>query len=81
MTVTLLEQLKAHAKAQEWDAALKLLRIDPAEVDLLRTKNEQMRAALTDLLWYVGQLEPLVYSADDTDEHETVAKARAALSN
>ena len=35
--------------------------------------------ALKNLLWYVGQLEMLVYSADDAGEHEEVAKARAAI--
>jgi hypothetical protein len=44
--VTLLEQLKKHARAKEWDAALKLLRIDPAEVDELRAKNAELREAL-----------------------------------
>ena len=42
-------------------------------------ENAKLRAALTDLLWYVGQLEPLVYSADDSADHYTVANARAAL--
>jgi hypothetical protein len=46
----------------------------------LSAKEDQLRAALDYLLWYVGQLEMLVYSADDIDEHEAVAKARAALS-
>jgi hypothetical protein len=45
----------------------------------LGAEIERLRAALEELLWYVGQLEPLVYSADDTDEHEAVAKARDAL--
>jgi hypothetical protein len=35
--------------------------------------------ALKSLLWYVGQLEMLVYSADDAGEHEEVAKASAAM--
>jgi hypothetical protein len=38
-----------------------------------------MLDALKNLLWYVGQLEMLVYSADDAGEHEEVAKARAAI--
>lgn len=47
----------------------------------VREENKKLRAALEELLWYVGQLEPLVYSANDTDDHDAVAKARAALSN
>jgi hypothetical protein len=35
--------------------------------------------ALQSLLWYVGQLEAIVYSADDKAEHEEVTKARAAI--
>lgn len=45
--MTLLEQLKQHAKAKEWEAALKLLRLDPEELDVLRAENERLRAALT----------------------------------
>ncbi len=41
--------------------------------------NAQLLEALEALLWYVGQLEMIVYSADDTGEHEEVTKARAAI--
>ena len=51
----------------------------PASLGECAAEIERLRAALTDLLWYVGQLEPLVYSADDTADHYTVANARAAL--
>jgi hypothetical protein len=39
----------------------------------------ELLEALKSLLWYVGQLEMLVYSADDAGEHEEVAKACAAI--
>jgi len=35
--------------------------------------------ALKSLLWYVDQLEMVVYSADDNGTHEEVAKAKAAM--
>ncbi len=50
-----------------------------AELRRLHSVNAQLLEALDNLLWYVGQLEMIVYSADDTGEHEEVAKARAAI--
>ena len=41
--------------------------------------NAQLLDALENLLWYVEQLEMIVYSSDDTSEHEEVTKARAAV--
>jgi hypothetical protein len=42
-------------------------------------QRDELLEALQSLLWYVGQLEELVYSADDAGDHEEVAKARAAI--
>lgn len=45
--------------------------------------REAIRAAieaLDGLIWYVGQLETLVYSDDDKGEHEQVTAAESALS-
>ena len=50
-----------------------------AELCRLHSVNAQLLEALENLLWYVGQLEIIVYSADDTGEHEEVTKARAAI--
>ena len=50
-----------------------------AELRRLHSVNAQLLEALENLLWYVGQLEMIVYSADDTGEHEEVMKARAAI--
>ncbi len=50
-----------------------------AELRRLHSVNAQLVEALEALLWYVGQLEMIVYSADDTGEHEEVTKARAAI--
>jgi hypothetical protein len=46
-----------------------------AELRRLHALNQELLEALESLLWYVGQLETLVYSADDAGEHEEVAKA------
>ena len=54
----------SHTKTVEWKAA--------AEI-------ERLREAMTDLLWYVAQLETLAYDKDDAGEHESVTRARAAL--
>jgi hypothetical protein len=45
----------------------------------LRAAAQQALEALGSLLWYVGQLESLVYSADDAGDHEEVAKVRATI--
>jgi hypothetical protein len=50
-----------------------------AELRRLHSVNAQLLDALEAILWYVGQLEMIVYSADDTGEHEEVTKARAAI--
>jgi hypothetical protein len=44
--MTFLEEFRKHVKARDYDAALKLLRADPAEAELLRLENEHLRAAL-----------------------------------
>jgi hypothetical protein len=44
--VTFLEEFRKHMKARDYDAALKLLRADPREVEMLRLENEHLRAAL-----------------------------------
>jgi hypothetical protein len=54
------------------------LNINPADAHLIAAAPDLLEA-LKNLLWYVGQLEMLVYSADDAGEHEEVAKARAAI--
>jgi len=46
---------------------------------LEKVREEELRAALRNLLWYVEQLERIVYSSTDTGVHEEVAKAHAAL--
>jgi hypothetical protein len=50
-----------------------------AELRRLHMVNQELLEALENLLWYVGQLEAIVYSADDTGEHEEVTKARAVI--
>ncbi len=35
--------------------------------------------ALEGLLWYVDQLEKVVYETDDTETHESVGNARATI--
>lgn len=50
-----------------------------AEITRLRAENERLSKAMTDLLWYVAQLETLAYDKDDAGEHESVTRARAAL--
>ncbi len=49
------------------------------QINDLKAMNAELLDALKSLLWYVGQLEMLVYSADDAGEHEEVAKASAAI--
>jgi uncharacterized membrane-anchored protein len=44
--VTFLEEFKKRVKARDYDAALKLLRADPAEPELVRAENERLRALL-----------------------------------
>jgi len=46
------------------------------------TKEEALKLALEALLagdWYIGQLEMIVYSIDDTGTHENRAKVQAAI--
>jgi len=64
-------RLLAQVTVQDGEQTLANARLMAAAPDMLD--------ALKNLLWYVGQLEMLVYSADDAGEHEEVAKARAAI--
>ena len=50
-----------------------------AELRRLHASNQALLEALKSLLWYVGQLEMVVYSVNDTGEHEDVAQAHAAI--
>jgi hypothetical protein len=57
-----------------------VLHVEAAEeLRRLHALNGELLEALESLLWYVGQLEALVYSDDDAVEHEEVIKARAAI--
>lgn len=49
------------------------------DVAHLMAAAPDMKQALEDLLWYVGQLEIVVYSPDDTADHEIVEKAKSAI--
>lgn len=53
------------------DAASELRRLHELNIELL----EALKAAD----WYIGQLEPFVYGADDNGVHEEHAKVRAAI--
>ena len=46
---------------------------------VVAAENEALREALQSLLWYVDQLEMIVYPKDENEVHKEVAKARAAL--
>lgn len=48
------------------------------EVKLMAEKQELLEA-LKAADWYIGQLEPFVYGADDDGVHEEHAKVRAAI--
>jgi DNA-directed RNA polymerase subunit F len=47
--VTFLEEFRKHVKARDYDAALKLLRADPAEPERLRALLQRARQALRSL--------------------------------
>lgn len=76
-----------HARALERDengyyflmATLNAWAVWEAATSSSEERVKKLREALTNLLWYVGQLETLVYTADDKGEHEEVAAARKAL--
>lgn len=57
-----------------------------AEIEVLRAEVERDEALLRQALealessdWYIGQLEWLVYSPDDTGTHEERAKVQSAI--
>ncbi len=50
-----------------------------AENQKLYAINAQLLEAMEDALWYINQLEMIVYSSDDDGEHEIVSKAKAAI--
>lgn len=45
----------------------------------LEAVNAELLDALKAADWYIGQLEPFVYGADDNGVHEEHAKVRAAI--
>lgn len=45
----------------------------------LMTEKQELLEALKAADWYIGQLEPFVYGADDDGVHEEHAKVRAAI--
>ena len=56
------------------------------ERDTLEAENERLRALLRQALtalessdWYIGQLERIVYSPDDTGTHEVRAKVQSTI--
>ena len=55
-------------RGNEWKANARLISASPDLLD-----------ALTSLLWYVDQLEMIIYSSDDKGIHEEVEKARKAI--
>lgn len=61
------------------DADLKTLVYRADELRRLHEVNAELLEALQSLLWYVNQLEMIVYSADDDGVHEEVAKAKAVI--
>jgi hypothetical protein len=63
-TMSFLEALRSRVKAQDYDAALKLLRAEvPGETELLRTENECLRALL-------GRARQALRSLDEISDEE-----------
>lgn len=69
-----LRQMEDHKKSDAWGNTQLTEALMRAE-----EQRDELLEALENLLWYVGQLEMIVYSADDTGEHEEVTKARAVI--
>ena len=68
-------QMRAYARANVANAIAPLQAEIERDEDLLRQALEALESAD----WYIGQLECIVYSPDDTAVHEERAKVQSAI--